>query len=620
MPDHTLKMQSSTAELFLVISMILSIFQCISPFLGLKNEIYRANASIMLILILTSFLLLMKMFVESDFSVLLVANHSHLEKPLLYKIAATWANHEGSILMWVLVLSAFNALIAFVVPKEHREFGCYTLSIHGFIIALFIGYVIYISNPFVRIFPVPNNGLGLNPLLQDIGLALHPPTLYLGYVGFSVSYAMGVGSLFSDISYRQWSKIAMPFALISWMMLTIGILLGSWWAYRELGWGGYWFWDPVENASLIPWLSGAALIHSLNFNASNKHLYITRLISILTFSLTCVGTFLVRSGAITSIHSFASDPKRGAAILAITAILMIGGLLALAVKSANHKIHQRKGKKEIVLLISAISFLFLSMITLIGTIYPIISQMINNYAVTISPQYYIRIFQYMLIFMLTACIYYSSFTKKLWMSSIILIATFLFVYCLYSDYVLSLFASLCVTLIALNILEIYWCLKKRQFFKISSTIGHCGFGLLILSILLNSYFSTDYNGIISVGKTIKVDEYQINMVDVVYEKVDNYFAKKALIQISSNNQIVGVIKPEIRFYYVEKKVLSEVDVMHFAKKDIYCAITDSGNEDEFVIKFCTRPFIFFIWFSGFLIGFSAFFSLIWRVYGFFIRK
>jgi len=602
-------MSSSIAEFLLMLAMLLACCQILLPLLQAPTFWYKTIPLALLSCVLLSFALLMHSFIISDMSVLLVANHSHISKPLIYKVAGTWGNHEGSMLMWVLVLALFNAIIPHFA-KYHKRFLCITMSVHGLIIMLFTLYVMHLSSPFIRVFPTPVHGMGLNPMLQDIGLALHPPTLYLGYVGFSIVYALAIGAIVADLPPKMWARIALPFALGSWFMLTIGIALGSWWAYRELGWGGYWFWDPVENASLIPWLSGASLLHALlmDTRSSGKGMQLSLVIAILTFSLSCVGTFLVRSGAITSVHSFATDPHRGLAILSIAFMLMFGGLSMVFYYS--WRIRDLAHKTEIntrFLKMSSILLLFLAISTVFGTIYPIIANLLTQNTITIGRTYYDSIFTNTTIAMLLLC-FMAPYYKHI-KSYIIALSAAVLVIALWW-HMQNIIYALSMVLGGLLIADNAWQISKmignnRSIQAIPSRIGHLGFGLLVVGIALNSYGNLENDALLRVGQASSIRGYEIRLQDISYAQGPNYVSKVAKLEVWKKERMLGNIWPEVRFYPIEKKVMAETDILHLWDIDIYTAIADGEQEDELALRIYLRPFMSLIWFAAMLIAMAG---------------
>lgn len=612
--SHLSKMLGSIAELLTTIALIMACVQTIWPVLWGETKVLRLVGLVILLLISTSFLMLILSFVLSDFSLILVANNSHISKPLIYKIAAAWGNHEGSMLMWVLILAIFNVAIASsgrdMVSEKHMRA---MLSCHGFIIALFTSYVLYLSNPFMRIFPVPETGLGLNPMLQDIGLALHPPTLYMGYVGFSVTYASGVAAILCETQVRQWAKQCLPYILAAWTFLTAGIGLGGWWAYRELGWGGYWFWDPVENASLIPWLSATALIHALSCVVRHGKMHgWALLLSVLTFSLSGVGTFLVRSGAVSSVHSFTSDPYRGVAILVIASALLIFGVVVFIYKYREKEkidiINVSSKDHAFLLVVQNIVMIFFASVVLTGTLYPIVYEMITKEHISVGPEYYNYFLKHVVIILLVAAIFVPRLNLRASVYGLI-------VGCIIS-YHLEVKEYYTWVILALGIASMLSLLQNlgtiRRAAQIPLIIGHLGFGLLIVSIGLNAATSSEVHGVLFKGGRLEIGGYGVQLNDASYTAGPNYASKVASFVVWDGRKMLGAVSPEIRFYPAENKVIAESDTLHTLASDVMITVMQEKDSDLFGVSVQVRPGMFLIWASAFLLVCSGVLATIRR--------
>ncbi|TAF12704.1 MAG: heme lyase CcmF/NrfE family subunit, partial [Alphaproteobacteria bacterium] len=353
-----------------------------------------------------AFAALMLAFALSDFQVQAVYMHSHTLKPLIFKLAATWGNHEGSILLWCWILTLYTAWMTLATPRALRGEVATSLHVMGVIQACFIAYTLVTSNPFVELYPVPHEGRGLNPLLQDIGLAMHPPMLYFGYVGFAAAFALAIAGLVHKRSDRDYANFLYPYIMLPWACLTLGIGLGSWWAYRELGWGGWWFWDPVENASLLPWLTATALFHSnkVMMRQENMQRWVM-LLALLTFILSMMGTFLVRSGLLTSVHSFASDPMRGVAILAMIAVIAGAGLVIFFIYAPRLPVSTpvRFASREMLVMLNNVLLMLCMMAILLAMMYPLIYEAYAGRSVTIGTRYYNHVFMLFMLPLVALC-------------------------------------------------------------------------------------------------------------------------------------------------------------------------------------------------------------------------
>ena len=381
----------------LVLAFVLSVSQFVFPIFASNSNFKQLHlitlrmSLLNVICVLLSFMSLVWAFIVSDFSVALVAEHSHSSKPMIYKISGTWGNHEGSLLMWILILSIFGAGLALTQKTMPISQKSLILGIQGSIGSAFLAFCLFTSNPFERLSNIPLNGNGLNPVLQDIGLALHPPTLYVGYVGLSLAFSFAVAALLTNTFDKNWARYMRVWVQIAWCALTLGIGLGSWWAYYELGWGGWWFWDPVENASLMPWLAATALLHSVIVVEQREQLKSwTVLLAIIGFSLSLLGTFIVRSGLLTSVHSFASDPTRGLVILGILIISIGPPLILFAIRGPKLKTDGPLVlvSRETALIANNFLLICATIVVLIGTFYPIALEMTSGMKITVGPPFF----------------------------------------------------------------------------------------------------------------------------------------------------------------------------------------------------------------------------------------
>ena len=388
---------TSFADLSILFVAIFSLLQFLFPLFGNKMNIKNLNYIVSFfsissfILLTVSFSILILAYVNSDFSLLNVWSNSHTSKPLIYKISGSWGNHEGSMLLWCWVMSLYGFLVAINFQKIYSNFKIRILMFQGILSFGFITFLKFKSNPFEKLFPIPEEGIGLNPLLQDPGLAFHPPFLYLGYVGLSIVWSFALAGLFNESFDRDWATKTKPWVIISWIFLSVGITLGSYWAYYELGWGGFWFWDPVENASLIPWIVATALMHSI-LVMEKRGILVNWciLLSILGFALSMVGTFIVRSGLLTSVHAFANDPDRGLFILTLIAIYIVGSLLVFAIKPIRQiKISQYNLlSKDFFLIINNLLLIVSALTIFIGTIYPMILEIFSGDRISVGTPFY----------------------------------------------------------------------------------------------------------------------------------------------------------------------------------------------------------------------------------------
>jgi cytochrome c-type biogenesis protein CcmF len=618
-------------ELSLILALFFACIQMVLTVVTKNMKAFKAIAIGGFISVSVAFLVLIKSFVASDFSVSLVANNSHALKPLIYKVSGAWANHEGSMLMWVLVLAFFNMLFALFVPQDASK--RITLNFQGVIIALFTLYTITLSNPFIRIFPIPISGLGLNPILQDIGLALHPPVLYLGYVGFSIAYASSLAALICNTGLKVWAKLILPFVMLSWSALTIGITLGSWWAYRELGWGGYWFWDPVENASLIPWLSATALFHALI--VAMKSGYLKRwsvMLAILTFPLSCVGTFLVRSGSITSVHSFAVDPARGIAILAIVAVLIAFGISIYLLKN-KYAYNNRLTFTSIPFMVAMnnIIFIFFTAVIITGTFYPLVLEIVLSEKISVGAPYYNELLAPTVATLLALCIIAPKFGYKgtgfKWSKVVNLrviasavVALGILYYLPEFKPITALVVLISIHLILENLEGLIMGFIKRVYTSLGMVLAHLGFGILALSISINSLSQIDIEKVIRVNESLKLGDYMVTLRKIDYYKGHNYLARIATFEANDKAKFLGMIYPETRLYPIENQQTAEAGILHTLFYDLYISIGETNENKDIVARIYVRPMISFIWFGGFLVFAGGMISMFRRLVMAFLLK
>ena len=578
-----------------------------------------------LLFVIVSFLGLIISFVNSDFSNSTVFNHSHTTKPLFYKISGTWGNHEGSLLLWLLVLTLFIFLFLISSKKQPKKYRVLTLLFQQIIIIGFLIFLIQTSNPFAYIYPVPIEGLGLNPILQDPALAIHPPILYLGYVGSSIIFSSVLAASSTNYVSKEWAKHIKQWILISWIFLTLGILLGSIWAYYELGWGGFWFWDPVENVSLMPWLALTTLFHCVL--VLEKKLLLTSwvvILSIATFTLSMSGTFLVRSGILNSVHTFANDPERGLYILIFLFTLIF---LSLFVFFFLHKTDEKNTNsffwlsKETSILINNWFMMYFLAVVLIGTIYPIFLDVLSSQKISVGPPFYHKlIIPFLIPFLLAMAIG----PKLKWIKSDLQNKFYLF----------SLLAiSLLLSFLIIRILEISFLVNTilftsafylffitlRDFFikgfkNLAQNTAHFGFSLLILSILFNNFLSTEVITNLKIGETYKSNELSINFEKIEKKKRQNFETIIGKFNVKSDNELVEILNPELRIYNQPNIVTSEADIKTNLWSDKFMTMNLVQNQEYFNIRYQIKPFMIWIWFSVIIISFGGLFSFFKKKY------
>jgi len=573
-----------------------------------------------LFFVVVSFLGLILSFVNSDFSNEIVYNNSHTTKPLFYKISGTWGNHEGSLLLWLLVLTLFMFLFLIKSKEQSKQYRILTLLFNQIIIIGFFIFVIRTSNPFNFIFPVPKEGLGLNPILQDPALAIHPPILYLGYVGSSIIFSSTLAATSLNYISKEWAKHIKQWVLLSWIFLTLGILLGSIWAYYELGWGGFWFWDPVENVSLMPWLALTTLFHCIL--VLEKRLALTSwvvVLSISTFILSMSGTFLVRSGILNSVHTFANDPQRGLFILIFLFCLIF---LSLFIFFFFHKVKNKNSNsffwlsKETSILINNWFMMYFLSVVLIGTVYPIFLEVVSSEKISVGPPFYNKlIIPFLVPFLLAMTIG----PKLKWIKSDLQNRTYLIISLIISI-LLSVFIIknlnvnfLVNTVLVTSALYLFFSTFRDFFVKkyknLSQNISHFGFSLLILSILFNNIFSTEIITNLKIGETFENENLKINFENIKQKDEKNFRAIIGKFNIENLNGDIEILQPELRIYNQPNIVTSEADIKTNLLKDKFMTMNLVQNQDYFNIRYQIKPFMIWIWFSVLLITFGGLISL-----------
>jgi len=571
--------------------------------------------------VVISFLCLILSFVLSDFSNETVFNNSHTTKPLFYKIAGTWGNHEGSLLLWLFVLTLFILIFLLRSKKQPTKYKILTLVFQQMIIIGFFVFLIKTSNPFNFLYPTPEEGLGLNPILQDPALAIHPPILYLGYVGTSIIFSSALAATSLNIINKSWASHIKKWVLISWIFLTLGILLGSIWAYYELGWGGFWFWDPVENVSLMPWLALTTLLHCIL--VLEKKLILTSwviILSIATFTLSMCGTFLVRSGILNSVHTFANDPERGLFILIFLFCLIFLSLLIFFFFYKNNKNNLTSLfwlSKETSIIVNNWFMMYFLSVVLIGTVYPIFLDVLSSQKISVGPPFYHKlIIPFLIPFLLIMAVG----PKLKWIKSNLKDKFYLIILLAISILLSFLIVKNFDTKFLLNTILIsssmfLFFITLRDFFikthnNISQNIAHFGFSLLILSILFNNLFSTEIIANLKVGETFQSENTKIVFESINQEKEKNYQSIIGNFSIHNSKGKIENMLPELRIYNQPNIVTSEADIKTTLMSDKFIVINLVQNQDYFNIRYQVKPFMIWIWLSVVLISFGGLMSFI----------
>ena len=572
-----------------------------------------------LFFVLVSFISLIISFIISDFSNETVFNNSHTTKPLFYKISGTWGNHEGSLLLWLLVLTIFIFIFILRTNNQPIKYKILTVGFQQVIIIGFFLFLIQTSNPFNYLFPVPDEGLGLNPILQDPALAIHPPILYLGYVGSSIIFSSALAATTLKIVSTSWAIHIKKWVLISWIFLTLGILLGSIWAYYELGWGGFWFWDPVENVSLMPWLALTTLLHCI-LVLERKEILTSWVIilSIATFTLSMCGTFLVRSGILNSVHTFANDPERGLFILIFLFVLIF---LSLFIFFFFHQTNKNNSSnffwlsKETSILVNNWFMMYFLSVVLIGTVYPIFLDVISSQKISVGPPFYHKLIAPFLIPFLFAMAIgpslkwiRSDLKDKIYLISLLIISI------LISFFIVKNFNTnvLINTILISSALYLFY-ITLRDFFNkkyknFAQNTAHFGFSLLILSILFNNLFSSEIITNLRVGETYDNSKTKIVFESINQKNEKNYRSIVANFNIINSKGINNNLSPELRIYNQPNITTSEADIKTTLMKDKFIVINLVQNQDYFNVRYQVKPFMLWIWLSVILISFGGLMS------------
>ena len=579
-----------------------------------------------LFFVLISFISLIICFVISDFSNETVFNNSHTNKPIFYKISGTWGNHEGSLLLWLLVLTLFLFLFLINSKNELKRYRVLTVTFQQIIIIGFFIFVLATSNPFNFLFPIPTEGLGLNPILQDPALAIHPPILYVGYVGSSLIFSATLAAVIENYISKDWAKNIKIWILISWIFLTIGIMVGSIWAYYELGWGGFWFWDPVENVSLMPWFCLTALLHCVLVLEKRELLKSwTIILSIATFTLSMCGTFLVRSGVLNSVHTFANDPSRGIFILCFLFFLITISLIIFFIfnkEKQNDYIKINFFSKEVSIIVNNWFLMYFLSVILIGTLYPIFLEVLTDHKVSVGPPFYNKLIVPFLIFFL---LFMSVGPNLKWIkendiaNKFQLIAFFFISLTISSLIYLEIGKiNLINTLLIAASLYLFIVTIKDFFSKelhnFPKKLSHFGFSLFILSILFNGIFSSEAIFNLKVGEKFTFKNEKIFLKSLVKKQKENYQSVIGHFTIEDDKKNISLFKPELRIYDQPIVVTSEADIKTTLFKDKFLVMNKIKGNEYLNVRYQVKPFMIWIWISTMLIAIGGFLSLYYRVY------
>ncbi|TCK18605.1 cytochrome c-type biogenesis protein CcmF [Thiogranum longum] len=621
----------------LILALCLAVVQATVPLIGSLNRtpswvaMARPLAYGQFVFLAFAFAALVYAFLSDDFSVLYVAQHGNTELPTIYKISAVWGAHEGSLLLWVLILSAWSVAVAGFTRNLPDVIVARVLSVMGMISIGFLSFLLFTSNPFARLFPVALQGGELNPLLQDFGLAIHPPMLYMGYVGMSVAFSFAIAALIGGKLDNAWARWSRPWTLVAWMFLTIGIVLGSWWAYYELGWGGWWFWDPVENASFMPWLAGTALIHSLAVTEKRGAFKRwTVLLALLAFSLSLLGTFLVRSGVLTSVHAFASDPARGLFILVFLMLVIGGSLLLYALRAPG--ISRGGGfdilSRETLLLGNNLLLILITALVLLGTLAPLLYDALQWGKISVGFPWFNSMFvtfaPLMILLMgagpLTRWKHQdpAELLRQLRVSLAISIAAGVAVAMPFmsGSWSAGLAVGLSMWLLTTLLTSLHLRLRNRGGIRklfadlagrgsrsyYGMWVAHLGIAMFVVGVTFVTQFDVEKDVRMSPGQEIMLNDYLFRFDGVAVHEGPNYTAQRGTLHVSRDGEEIAVLHPEKRKYRVQTKPMTEAGIDAGLFRDIYVSLGESLGGGDWALRLYYKPMVRWIWLGGLLMA------------------
>jgi cytochrome c-type biogenesis protein CcmF len=598
----------------------------------------RQGAVLQLLLVAAAFAALIQAFVTSDFSLKLAYDNSHSLQPLLFKITSVWGNHEGSMVLWVMILVGMGAAVALFGRNLPRELMTLVLSVQSTLVAAFGGFTIFTSNPFLRLDPAPLEGQGLNPILQDIGLAIHPPLLYTGYVGFSICFSFAVAALISGRIDAAWARWVRPWALLSWCFLTLGIAMGSYWAYYELGWGGWWFWDPVENASFMPWLAGTALLHSALVMEKRNALKIwTIFLSIITFSLSLLGTFMVRSGVLTSVHSFAVDPTRGLVILALLAVFIGGAFTLFAFRASALRVGGLFApiSREGALILNNLFLATAAAAVLVGTLYPLLLEALTGKTISVGAPFFSLTFGSVMAPLLIVLPFgpflawkrgdLVAVTQRLAGAAGATIFVTILIFAL---------SGASISLAPLGLLLGFWVafgavaelVDRAGFFRMapsqslrrltglprsafSTAIAHFGLGISVIGIVAASAWSLELITTMEPGTTKTIGDYTLHFSGITDTSAENYSAEMGNFTISKPGEADRRMTPERRVYTASGTPTTEAAIETYGFGQLYLQLGEKSADGSQVVRAWYKPYVTLIWLGAIVMAFAGFLSL-----------
>ena len=623
----------------LLLAFCVALIQATVPLFGANKgrtdlmAIAESSANLQFALLLASFAALTHAFVTSDFSVKLVVLNSHSLKPMLYKVTGVWGNHEGSMLLWVLILSLFGASASWFGKSLPILLKTRVLSVQGAIGVAFLAFIIFTSNPFERMQIPPFDGQDLNPLLQDPGLAFHPPFLYLGYVGLSMAFSFAVAALIEGRIDAAWGRWVRPWTLAAWIFLTIGIALGSWWAYYELGWGGFWFWDPVENASFMPWLLAAALLHSAIVVEKRETLKSwTILLAILAFGFSLIGTFIVRSGVLTSVHAFANDPERGLFILIILGVFMGGALILFSLRSSAMEAQGIFSlvSRETALISNNLLLAVSAFVVFFGTIWPLVAELFFDRKLSVGPPFFNTAFTpFMILLGLILPLGSNLSWKRAYLTNTVKKLLPVLILCLcFSGFIWSIqtgqsligpmgvfLGTWIVVGTLVDLLSKLGSSKsvRRLIFLPRADYGkffaHVGLGVTMFAIAALTSWEKEDIRVVPIGSSWALGSYELKLENIIETRGPNYFSTMGIIQVSKKGLAITTLRPEKRNYPIAQMPTTEAAIDYRISRDLYVVLGDKQSDKAWTVRTYLKPFTNWIWGGCALMAFGGFLSL-----------
>ena len=623
----------------LLLAFCVALIQATVPLFGASKgrtdlmAIAESSANLQFALLFASFAALTHAFVTSDFSVKLVVLNSHSLKPMLYKVTGVWGNHEGSMLLWVLILSLFGASASWFGKSLPILLKTRVLSVQGAIGVAFLAFIIFTSNPFERMQIPPFDGQDLNPLLQDPGLAFHPPFLYLGYVGLSMAFSFAVAALIEGRIDAAWGRWVRPWTLAAWIFLTIGIALGSWWAYYELGWGGFWFWDPVENASFMPWLLAAALLHSAIVVEKRETLKSwTILLAILAFGFSLIGTFIVRSGVLTSVHAFANDPERGLFILIILGVFMGGALILFSLRSSAMEAQGIFSlvSRETALISNNLLLAVSAFVVFFGTIWPLVAELFFDRKLSVGPPFFNAAFTpFMILLGLILPLGSNLSWKRAYLTNTVKKLLPVLILCLcFSGFIWSIQTGQCLIgpmgvflgtwIVVGTLVDLLSKLGssksvRRLIFLPRADYGkffaHVGLGVTMFAIAALTSWEKEDIRVVPIGSSWALGSYELKLENIIETRGPNYFSTMGIIQVSKKGLAITTLRPEKRNYPIAQMPTTEAAIDYRISRDLYVVLGDKQSDKAWTVRTYLKPFTNWIWGGCALMAFGGFLSL-----------